>query len=436
MLPEKTRLTVTLTLLLSGLLAQQAHAQYPYSPYFPERPSAPDTRPGAGDRDWAIAPSRPENLPTYQPSGTWIPPFEPPKGGQGGNYTPPIPRPIESPLRHALSKLDPAAKEAALAQLAGADYAHLANATLASTRRVGDSALAAMRLGAAEPSGLSGHGSTRPGESRLWLQSLNSAGQFEQTQGRKDFEHGSKGLVLGADWSLGEAWRLGLLGGKSRSTLEGSRFKGELDNWHLGAYALRQSGPAALRLGVIHSDHDGHTRRSVAFSGYQDRLASDYSATSQQAFAEFGYTLGSARLSVEPFAGLGYERYTGKAHREKGGEAKLDNSAQRQDNFSTTLGLRAASVLRLDHGLSLTPHLSAGWKHLYGEPGGSTRQTNRVIGRTFSNPGIAQDRDRLAIGAGLDLNLSAGHAIGIAYTGEMGQDSRSHGITGQWQMAF
>ncbi len=290
MFPNKTPLAVALGLALNGLLAQQAQAQHPLTLTHPERPTM---------------------VAAAQPPQVW--------GGQGGNYKPPIPRPMESPLRDALSRLDPTAKEAALAQLAGADQASLAQATLSGASQVGNSALSAMRqLGHAANSStqqipLSGHDQARPGESRVWLQALSNTGRFEQTQGRKDFQQTTQGIVLGADW-----WRQITLHPRRQS-----------------AYALRQSGPAALRLGAIHSDHDGTTQRHVAFSGYQDRLSADYAATSQQAFAEFGYTLGNARLSAEPFASLGYERYSRKAHQEKGGEAALKNSAQTQDNVSS-----------------------------------------------------------------------------------------------------
>ncbi|WP_416771081.1 autotransporter outer membrane beta-barrel domain-containing protein [Pseudomonas sp. RHF3.3-3] len=410
MLP-KTRLAISLALVLNGLLAQQAQAQQP-------PPNAYRGSSSVYDWDWLLKqpPEPGGSLPTTSPS----PAHEPAKGGQGGNILPTIPA---SPLLEALNRLGPAEREAALTQLAGADNANLAQATLGATRQVGASALSAML----QPDN---------GRSRLWLQSLSNVGRFEPAQGGKDFQQTTRGLVLGADWSLGNEWRLGLLGGKSRSEHKGSHFRGELDSWHAGAYALRQDGPAALRFGAIHSSHAGSTQRHVAFSGYQDRLSGNYTATSQQAFAEFGYSLGNNQLSTEPFAGLGYQRYSRQGHTEKGGEAVLKNSGQALDNFSTTLGLRAAGNWRFGHGMSLTPHLSAGWKHLYGELDSITRQTNRATAMTFTTRGIAQDRDSLAIEAGLELNLSSRHRLGLGYSGELGAKNSNHGIMGQWALAF
>lgn len=58
---------------------------------------------------------------------------------------------------------------------------------------------------------------------------------------------------------------------------------GSVDSWHAGVYALRQSGPLALRLGAAYSGHQGDSKRTVAFNGFNDRPKGDYDASSQQA---------------------------------------------------------------------------------------------------------------------------------------------------------
>ncbi|WP_244861926.1 autotransporter outer membrane beta-barrel domain-containing protein [Pseudomonas sp. Ost2] len=349
-----------------------------------------------------------------------------------------------------MAGLNAQAKRDAWTQLSGAANANLGRATLKGASQVGNSALSAMRQLGNAPSerllagangapgqvSLSGHSQIKPNDTRLWVQALNNASTFDQPTETKAFEQNTKGLVMGVDWALDNEWRVGLLGGKSQSEHKASRFEGDLDSWHVGTYALHQSGPVALRLGAIHSDHSGKTKRNVKFGSYKDRLAGNYDATSQQAFAELGYNLGSGSLIAEPFANLGYERYSRKGYTEKGGEAALKASAQTLDNFSTTFGLRTASIRNMDSGMSLAPRLSAGWKHLYGALDDTSTQLNQVTGRTFNTKAIGQDRDSLVVEAGLDLNLSARHSIGVAYNGEMGSSSRSNGVMGQWKMAF
>jgi len=86
--------------------------------------------------------------------------------------------------------------------------------------------------------------------------------------------------------------------------------------------------------------------------------------------------------------------------------------------------------------MQLTPRFSAGWKHTYGEVDSQTQQKLVAGGSRYTAEGAPLDRDTLMIDAGLDLALSARHTLGLGINGEVGTDSRSHGVTGQWRIAF
>jgi len=331
----------------------------------------------------------------------------------------------------------------AIDQLAGDSNANLAKATLSSDAPVSASLLSAMRqLDSAKGyGGVAGRNSAprlasdNEDHSRVWIQALGHGGKLDRADASA-LQFSTEGLLLGADWDLDEQWRLGVMGGKSQTRLDGSLLDGDLDSWHLGAYALRQSGPASLRLGMTHSNHDGNTKRRVAFNGFSDRPKGRYDATTQQAFAEAGYNLGRDVYTIEPFASLGYQRYQRDSYTEKGGAASLQVQGQTQDNINTTVGLRLAKLTRLDNGMQLTPRFSAGWKHTYGEVDSQTQQKLVAGGSRYTAEGAPLDRDTLMIDAGLDLALSARHTLGLGINGEVGTDSRSHGVTGQWRIAF
>ena len=338
-----------------------------------------------------------------------------------------------SPLRHAALYISAVEAGQALDQLSGGSTAQLRNATLSGSRQVGSSLLTVMRQ--TEDQGdkvqvMNG------GHSRLWVQGLGNSARFDSTHGNHGLRQNTRGLVLGADWALDSEWRLGVLGGQSQSDFKGQRFTGDLDSWHAGAYALRQSGPLALRLGAVYSSYSGKTERRVEFNGYRDRLKGEYDANSQQAFAELGYRFGGADLRVEPFTGLGYERYHRDAFTERGGEAALAVDSQTHGNLNSTFGLRASSITTFDNKMSLSPHLSAGWKHLYGDVGSTTQQKFTVSERSFKVQGAALDRDSLLLESGLDLKLSPGQNLGLGYTGEVSSNQRKHGVTGHWRLTF
>lgn len=322
-------------------------------------------------------------------------------------------------------------------QLAGGSNANLAKATLSSVTPVSASLLSAMHQlddihDAQGNTPLHAAGNADSG--RVWLQALGHGGKLDRDV--EPMQHSTKGLLLGADWRLDEAWRLGLMGGTSDTRMDSKELDGDLDSWHIGAYALRQTGPLSLRLGAAWSNHEGSTRREVAFGRFHDRLKGSYHASTRQAFIESGYNLGQGNVSIEPFAGIGYQHYQRDGYTETGGAAALKVHAQTQGNLNTSLGLRLAKVSTLDNGMRLTPRFSAGWKHVYGEASTSTRQRLVTGGHDYTVYGAELDRNSLKLDTGLDLAISNSHAVGVGLTGEIGTDSRNHGVSGQWRMAF
>lgn len=343
----------------------------------------------------------------------------------------------------------------AIEQLSASNTANLAAATLSGSAQVGSTMLGAMQsmgsnagllVGLNEqdtpmlaatgvPQGLRNLNDPNA-LSRLWVQALGSYGKVDGSHGGSELEQRTGGGVLGLDWAAGSDWRLGLLGGYSSTRLDATGLDGKVNSWHAGAYAMRQSGPLALRLGAAYSAHKGDSKRDVTFGSFDERLKGDYDADSQQAFAELGYAMGSGRLSAEPFANLGYQRYHREGYREKGGDAALAVDSDTQDNLSSTFGVRLAHLGQLDNGMSLTPRASLGWRHVYGDVDTRTRQAFIAGGDAFSVEGSALDRDSLVVEAGLELGVSANQSVGLGYNGELGSNSRNHALVGQWQMKF
>ncbi|MFJ9993044.1 autotransporter domain-containing protein [Pseudomonas putida] len=360
-----------------------------------------------------------------------------------------------SALYSALLNTSNASAGNAIEQLSGSNTANLAAATLAGSAQVGSTMFGALQSMSSNagllvgldqqdtpvlaatglPQGVRNLNDPNA-QGRVWGQALGSYGKVDGSHGASSLEQRTGGAVMGLDWAVGSDWRLGVLGGYSRTRLDASGLDGKVRSWHAGLYAQRQSGPLALRLGAAYSSHDGDSKRSVAFDGFDERLKGNYDADSQQAFAELGYALGSGRLSAEPFANLGYQRYHRDSYREKGGDAALAVDADTQDNVTSTFGVRIAHLGQLDNGMSLTPRASLGWRHTYGNLDTRTRQAFLAGGDAFSVQGSALDRDSLVVEAGLELGLSARQSVGLGYNGELGSNARNHAVMGQWQLKF
>jgi outer membrane autotransporter protein len=104
---------------------------------------------------------------------------------------------------------------------------------------------------------------------RVWLQALGHNGRMDRDN--DPLKYATQGLLLGADWQMNEHWRVGVMGGNSLTDQNSRELDGDLESWHLGAYALRQIGPTSLRLGVTHNSHKGSSARRVDLPGFTDR---------------------------------------------------------------------------------------------------------------------------------------------------------------------
>lgn len=174
-----------------------------------------------------------------------------------------------NPLYDALLATSETTASAALEALAGSSNANLASATLAASSQVGTSMLSAMRQMSSSSSLLVGLESAQTPElavtgipssarnlndpnarGRVWLQGLGSYGKLDGQHGNESSQQRTQGSLLGIDWSLSPLWRLGVLGGYSKTDMGSHNVDNSLRSWHAGAYAVRQDGPLALRLGL------------------------------------------------------------------------------------------------------------------------------------------------------------------------------------------
>lgn len=275
------------------------------------------------------------------------------------------------------------------------------------------------------------------GAGRLWIQGLGSRGNFDGTHATNDIQQHTSGALVGMDWAANETWRLGVMGGYSTTQLEAKDFLNDsLDSYHLGAYARHRGDVLVTRMGLAYSGHQGNAKREVDFNGFHDTPKGRYDASNQQAFIEFALPTTSGSLYKEPFASLGYQRYSSDAYDEKGGAAALHVDGQQQSNLISTLGLRVARQRVLDNGMTLTPRASLGWRHTYGDTEISTRQAFITGGSTFDVYGSNLDRNTVMTEAGVDLGISATQNVSLNYAGEFGTNARNHGLAAEWRWRF
>lgn len=354
---------------------------------------------------------------------------------------------IDGPLVDVLVQLDLPQARAAFDQLSGEVHASAKGVMIEDSRFLRDAVNNRLRAafeGVASPSmpviayGPDGPElAADPGAPAAWGQAFGSWGTMDGDGNAATIKRGVGGFFTGGDALIAETWRVGLVGGYSRSTFDVDErdASGSSDNYHVGLYGGTQLGNLALRSGLAYSWHDIAMSRSVAFSSFNDLLKGDYRAGTTQAFGELGYRINAWQASFEPFANLAYASLATRGFTETGGAAALTTRSSTDGVTFTTLGLRAATGFTVGNGMNMTARGMLGWQHAFGD---TTPVSTMAFsgGSPFSIGGVPIARDAAVVDVGLDLNLTPNATLGLAYGGQFGNGATDQMVRGNFNVKF
>lgn len=270
----------------------------------------------------------------------------------------------------------------------------------------------------------------------LWTTGFGSWGDLDGNGNAADLSMSNGGVMIGADATVGAGWRLGVVGGYSYTSfdVDARNFSGNSENWNLGVYGGNQWGALGLRSGLSYTWHDIDTSRSVGFSGFGDDLTANYDAGTFQAFAEAGYRMDTEFAAFEPFANLAYVSLDTDAFSESGGAAALTDDSSTTETTFTTIGLRASKLLTFG-GTETTMRGALGWRHAFGDI--TPLATQRFAGSdSFTVAGTPIAENAALIEAGLDVLTGDSTTVGIAYTGQFGDDVTQNGFNATLKVSF
>jgi outer membrane autotransporter protein len=192
-------------------------------------------------------------------------------------------------------------------------------------------------------------------------------------------------------------------------------------------------GPVQLRFGGNYAWNSLRTTRGVAFPGFSDRLTARYNGSTAQAFGEVGYTIGTARTHIEPFAQAAWIDVATDPFAEQGGVAAVTARKRSQTITLTTLGLRGAVGFSLGS-IPASVHATAGWRHASGDTA-PTASLGFAGGDPFLVAGLPIAKDSATLDAGIDFDLAPAIRLNVAYTGQIAAHAQDNGIKAgvSWQ---
>ncbi len=322
---------------------------------------------------------------------------------------------------------DNALVRGAFDQLAGEIHASTRSALIEDSRFLRDTAVERLRAAFEE----------RPAGTVVWSRAYGNWGESDGDGGAASMDHSSGGLFIGADAPLNDTWRLGLLAGSGRTSvdIDDRDTSGSSDDYHLGLYSGGRWEALRLTAGLGYSWHDIETDRRVAFGNLNESLRGDNRADTVQIFGEAGYRLDTDALELEPFVGLAQVHLSSDGSDEDGGAAALHDDGDSTDTTFSTLGLRAATSLGIA-GVTTRLHGTLGWRHAFGDTESEVTQRLLAGGQAFTVSGVPIAEDAAVVEAGLELGLSERATLGVSYGGQLAGDRRDHGLGARFEMQF
>ncbi|MDD7971077.1 autotransporter domain-containing protein [Roseinatronobacter alkalisoli] len=298
---------------------------------------------------------------------------------------------------------------------------------------VGASRAPGLAYGTGNTPGLAAHGH---GRAVFWGHGFGARGSISSEGNAARLTRSTGGVLIGADIPVGD-WRVGILGGYSRSKFEirDRVSSGTSSNYHLGVYGGTEWGNLAFRAGVAYTWHNLEFDRAVAFTGFADRLSASYSARMVQGFGELGYGIDIGTDTwLEPFANLAHVHLRTKGFAEQGGAAALSGAGGGTGVTFTTLGVRGEHNVGFGN-RSATLRGMIGWQHAFGDitPLGTHALAG---GNAFSIAGVPIARNSGIVEAGVDVNLGRNATFGFSYHGRIAGGTRDHGFRADLSMRF
>lgn len=331
----------------------------------------------------------------------------------------------------------------ALDQLSGEVHASAKTALIEDSRflreAVNDRLRAAFGdVGASSTSGAVASGRDIDSATRIavWGQAFGAWSNYASDGNASRMKQSTGGFVTGIDTGEIENWRVGLVGGSSRSSfnMKDGASSGESENNHLGVYGGARWGELALRSGLAYTWSRLDTSRTLAFSGFRDRLTASYDAGALQAFGELGYRLDTQNAAFEPFVNLAHVSLNTDGFTEKGGVAALSAKSRTTDTTFTTLGLRASTDFMLGS-VRAAANGTVGWRHAFGDT--TPYSTQGFAGSSlFTIAGVPIANDTFVLQTGLDVMLSYNAMIGVSYKGEFGSGSMTNRVDARLGIRF
>ncbi len=273
----------------------------------------------------------------------------------------------------------------------------------------------------------------------LWMQGVGTWSNFSGNGNATGLEADLGGVLFGIDVPVGPSWTMGLIGGYSQTQYQVSALNSSMsfDTYDIGLYAGGPLGPVNLALGATYSWNSGTASRTVAFGSFLGANNSSPDAGLTQVFGEVSANFAVSPLTVSPFLGLAYVHLNMDAVSEVGSAAALSVASSTMDTAYSSLGVRLNANRISLGGLNVSPSLSVGWLHAFGDTASAaTASFIAAPAASFSVSGVPIATDAALVRAGFDLQISPASVFSLSYSGQFASSATVNGFNAALTLQF
>lgn len=268
----------------------------------------------------------------------------------------------------------------------------------------------------------------------VWGQPFGGYARQDSTADISGYTAKFGGLIMGADRSLGDDWRLGAAVNYSNTSVHG---KGNLsgntstaDNYGIIGYAGYTGSPWYLNLSAGVNRQNYSSVRRADFTGFSGAAQGKFNGQSVTLQTEFGYPVKlPADVVITPLASLTYGYQHVDDYKETGGNGMaLDVSSTHSQSVVSDIGVRIERTFSTGLG-NLTPSAQISWIHQYDNRQVSSHATYAAdaVGETsFITKGASPVEDMAGVAVGSTLYDANDLSLDARYDLQAGDRYQAH----------
>lgn len=252
------------------------------------------------------------------------------------------------------------------------------------------------------------------------------------------------GLLLGADRSVGDNWRVGAAVDYSNTSVRGkdslNGSTSTADNYGVIGYAGYTGKPWYMNLSAALNRQNYESSRQADFTGFSGRAHGKFNGNSVTLQSEFGYPITlPADVVLTPLATLAYGYQHIDDYKETGGNGMaLAVDSSHSQSVTSDIGARVEKTYATRAG-KLTPFAQVSWIHQYDNrqmEGIATYAADSIGETRFTTKGAAPVRDMAGVAVGSTLYDANNLSLDARYDLQAGERYQAHTFSLRLRKSF